>query len=104
LICAFFFLFSSRRVNTMCYRDWSSVVCSSDLLLDSMLGPDLHRARAQDHVDMILSARSMVVRVELGIQQARHSTLNSYLEKLLRSEERRVGTEGRDLHTTKQTT
>ena len=32
---------------------------------------------------MILAARSMVVRVELGIQQSRHSTLNSYLEKLL---------------------
>ena len=32
---------------------------------------------------MILAAESMVVRVELGIQQSRHSTLNSYLEKLL---------------------
>ena len=40
--------------------------------------PDVERA-----VDMILEARSMVVRVELGIQQSRHSTLNSYLEKLL---------------------
>jgi anaerobic selenocysteine-containing dehydrogenase len=34
-------------------------------------------------VDMILAARAMTVRVELGIQQGRHSTLNSYLEKLL---------------------
>ncbi len=34
-------------------------------------------------VEMILAAPSMVVRVELGIQQSRHSTLNSYLEKLL---------------------
>src|SRR5262249_5189271 len=33
--------------------------------------------------DMILAAKSMVLRVELGIQQSRHSTLNSYLEKLL---------------------
>jgi anaerobic selenocysteine-containing dehydrogenase len=41
------------------------------------------RAAADRAVDMILAARSMVVRVELGIQQARHSTLNSYLEKLL---------------------
>ncbi|MEO6026243.1 MAG: molybdopterin-dependent oxidoreductase [Candidatus Binatia bacterium] len=40
--------------------------------------PDVEHA-----VDMILAARSMVVRVELGIQQTRHSTLNSYLEKLL---------------------
>lgn len=41
------------------------------------------RAEVDRAVDMILAARSMVVRVELGIQQARHSTLNSYLEKLL---------------------
>src|SRR6266542_293276 len=30
--CSFFF-FSSRRRHTRCYRDWSSDVCSSDLLL-----------------------------------------------------------------------
>lgn len=34
-------------------------------------------------VEMIAQAKAMVVRVELGIQQGRHSTLNSYLEKLL---------------------
>jgi anaerobic selenocysteine-containing dehydrogenase len=34
-------------------------------------------------VDMMLAAASMCVRVELGLQQSRHSTLNSYLEKLL---------------------
>jgi hypothetical protein len=44
---------------------------------------DLNRGDVDRVVDMILAARSMVVRVELGIQQARHSTLNSYLEKLL---------------------
>jgi anaerobic selenocysteine-containing dehydrogenase len=43
----------------------------------------VNHAEAERAVGMILSARSMVVRVELGIQQARHSTLNSYLEKLL---------------------
>src|SRR5271169_4728233 len=31
LSCVFFF-FSSRRRHTRCYRDWSSDVCSSDLL------------------------------------------------------------------------
>src|SRR6266542_6190754 len=30
-ICCFFF-FSSRRRHTRCYRDWSSDVCSSDLV------------------------------------------------------------------------
>src|SRR5918911_1184302 len=34
-------------------------------------------------VDMIVAAKAMVVRVELGIQQGVNSTLNSYLEKLL---------------------
>ena len=43
----------------------------------------VERAEVDHAVDMILAAHSMVVRVELGIQQARHSTLNSYLEKLL---------------------
>ena len=40
-------------------------------------------ADAERAVDLILAAASMTVRVELGIQQSRHSTLNSYLEKLL---------------------
>src|SRR5207245_4343180 len=32
-----FFFFSSRRRHTRCYRDWSSDVCSSDLIsLDAM--------------------------------------------------------------------
>ena len=44
---------------------------------------DVPLADVERAVDMILAARSMVVRVELGIQQSRHSTLNSYLEKLL---------------------
>jgi anaerobic selenocysteine-containing dehydrogenase len=43
----------------------------------------VERADVERAVDMILATTSMVVRVELGIQQSRHSTLNSYLEKLL---------------------
>jgi len=34
-------------------------------------------------VDIIVESERMTVRAELGIQQGRHSTLNSYLEKLL---------------------
>src|SRR6266852_9002614 len=38
----FLFFFSSRRRHTRCYRDWSSDVCSSDLLnLEGSLGRDL---------------------------------------------------------------
>ena len=44
---------------------------------------EVDRADVVRAVDLILAARAMTVRVELGIQQGRHSTLNSYLEKLL---------------------
>src|SRR6266498_4717507 len=33
----FFFFFSSRRRHTRCGRDWSSDVCSSDLLVEHLL-------------------------------------------------------------------
>jgi anaerobic selenocysteine-containing dehydrogenase len=42
----------------------------------------VQRIDVEHTVDMILAAHAMSVRVELGIQQGRHSTLNSYLEKL----------------------
>src|SRR5438128_12308608 len=32
IFTVFYFFFSSRRRHTRCYRDWSSDVCSSDLL------------------------------------------------------------------------
>src|SRR6266542_1930023 len=72
-ICGLFF-FSSRRWHTRCYRDWSSDVCSSDLI-PTFSHPfpikcqELHLSTAQS------SAR-------LGRQDAR-------------SEERRVGKECR---------
>ncbi|HEX7945412.1 MAG TPA: molybdopterin-dependent oxidoreductase, partial [Phenylobacterium sp.] len=44
---------------------------------------DVPRADVEAAVDMILAAPSMTVRVDVGLQQARNSTLNSYLEKLL---------------------
>src|SRR5262245_62804494 len=33
LLCFFFFFFSSRRRHTRCLSDWSSDVCSSDLVV-----------------------------------------------------------------------
>src|SRR5437899_12606659 len=33
----FFFFFSSRRRHTRCLSDWSSDVCSSDLLVSTMI-------------------------------------------------------------------
>ena len=44
---------------------------------------DVPLATLEQRVAMIAASKAMVVRAELGIQQGRHSTLNSYLEKLL---------------------
>src|SRR6478752_10576577 len=53
IVCYIFFFFSSRRRHTTCSRDWSSDVCSSDLLahapvdLRELGAPDLLGAGAQ---------------------------------------------------------
>lgn len=44
---------------------------------------EVDRADVERAVELILAAGAMTVRAELGIQQGRNSTLNSYLEKLL---------------------
>ncbi len=44
---------------------------------------DIPLEKIEQCVDMIVAAKAMTVRVELGIQQGVNSTLNSYLEKLL---------------------
>src|SRR5207245_6598782 len=42
VVVVVFFFFSSRRRHTRCYRDWSSDVCSSDLLTGGRLIRGLH--------------------------------------------------------------
>ena len=44
---------------------------------------DISREQAEAAVSMIIEAASMTVRVDVGVQQSRNSTLNAYLEKLL---------------------
>ncbi len=44
---------------------------------------DISREQAEKAVSMIIEATSMTVRVDVGVQQSRNSTLNAYLEKLL---------------------
>jgi anaerobic selenocysteine-containing dehydrogenase len=44
---------------------------------------DIAMEQIEQCIDMIVAAKAMTVRVELGIQQGVNSTLNSYLEKLL---------------------
>src|SRR5207248_6021130 len=75
----FFFFFSSRRRHTRSYGDWSSDVCSSDLaisLASVMVCPD----KSWENTTVSPSAsRGLFVMVSRSV----------------RSEERRVGKEGR---------
>ncbi|MFW2852667.1 molybdopterin-dependent oxidoreductase [Sphingomonas sp. TX0543] len=55
-----------------------------DVPVDAWLeAAQIDRAQAEAAADMIVAAESMSVRVDVGMQQARNSTLNSYFEKLL---------------------
>src|SRR6266542_5547140 len=67
----YFFFFSSRRRHTRCYRDWSSDVCSSDLLPDGDGYTVCRRLRERSAVPIIMvRARGeeidRVVGLELG--------------------------------------
>src|SRR5262245_65024298 len=88
-----FFFFSSRRRHTRCLSDWSSDVCSSDLLLvkGAGLGPALLR--------VLLLGLGQQPLCALALGAARQSRLPVVqVERIdlgTRSEERRVGKEGR---------
>src|SRR2546429_4815923 len=92
---AWLFFFSSRRRHTRCSRDWSSDVCSSDLERDpvvSLLTPMLILG-----VPLFDIAFVGIVRVVTGKVHSLHEWL-AYTGKdhmHHRSEERRVGKEGR---------
>src|SRR5207247_2702959 len=92
-VCAFvFFFFSSRRRHTRSTRDWSSDVCSSDLVAVAglmfllALQPEpagISSDRSDSH------ARALI----LSDQARRYLTLQ--YRSFPRSEERRVGKESR---------
>src|SRR5699024_12020999 len=88
----FAFFFSSRRRHTRSKRDWSSDVCSSDLSL----------ANVRDFVEGNLAAGAdhLFVFVEGGDREVlshldRHPHVTAVDADTDRSEERRVGKEGR---------
>src|SRR5207245_3681893 len=95
------FFFSSRRRHTRCYRDWSSDVCSSDLLLTSPSVPgSLGHADAESFQKTVRPRRgddhSVAVLHPFGPAQI-ETTLGeggAYRARD-RSEERRVGKERR---------
>src|SRR5207245_7949129 len=85
------FCFSSRRRHTRCYRDWSSDVCSSDLLRRYK-----RRWIVERTIGWLGNFRRLVVRYDrsLTIYQAFFHIACSMIV-LRRSEERRVGKECR---------
>src|SRR3989440_2961455 len=91
----FCFFFSSRRRHTRSDRDWSSDVCSSDLLPDTVgvrelrqnLSVYLRRVRAGATLKVTEHRRTVAVLAPAGSGTA--------MERLIRSEERRVGKECR---------
>src|SRR4051812_49973783 len=89
----FFFFFSSRRRHTRLTCDWSSDVCSSDLTLDVV--------QAEGELFMVMEyvageslARLLLVAREKGARPSARVGV-AIVAGALRSEERRVGKEGR---------
>src|SRR2546426_9212567 len=76
---SFFFFFSSRRRHTRLQGDWSSDVCSSDLLLER-----IPEAGGDPEIEG-LTLGSCSSNIEAALSMLRHG----------RSEERRVGKECR---------
>src|SRR5205814_7489283 len=92
----FFFFFSSRRRHTRCLSDWSSDVCSSDLASPPRLpsrsasvnGPPRGRRRR-------ISASPHYTRAPAWAPRSGSSPTSPRAPPRARSEERRVGKEGR---------
>src|SRR5690606_39706637 len=93
LICIFFF-FSSRRRHTRFSRDWSSDVCSSDLGVETIFGQWL--VAAEEGVVEAAGAGEVTgtkAWLDGGNDLRSGRIVANHVE--LRSEERRVGKEGR---------
>src|SRR2546422_8470622 len=80
------FFFSSRRRHTRCSRDWSSDVCSSDLLIEEV--KQLHPQYRHRRIQGMLQQQGVYLSA---------SAIYGHLKELgeVRSEERRVGKECR---------
>src|SRR5205807_3263989 len=96
----FFFFFSSRRRHTRLQGDWSSDVCSSDLGEDGEIARGDGAIRADE---LNIDRRAVAERGSNGPAVQRHGSgnqddghLHDCTLRTARSEERRVGKEGRE--------
>src|SRR5699024_12184787 len=87
------FCLSSRRRHTRSKRDWSSDVCSSDLL--AVEKRYTYTARCGVEILMFLDLLHKLESGEIGIGDYKVTSKKWGLGNLARSEERRVGKEGR---------
>src|SRR5699024_11469487 len=88
------FFFSSRRRHTRSKRDWSSDVCSSDLMISALISFDEEASEEENKNNMI----ETISYVKTG--QVTYSVRDTEYNSTHRSEERRVGKECRCQWTT----
>src|SRR5207248_4218799 len=94
------FFFSSGRRHTRSYGDWSSDVCSSDLIDAAVMFASMFENLAMDPIVVLVPGHAYV-----GVRVAKNSERylfidaammgRSTFESAVRSEERRVGKENR---------
>src|SRR5947209_13044818 len=90
-----FFFFSSRRRHTRYWRDWSSDVCSSDLpLLILCNHSQFNEPRERPNVFAGCMV-GMSPRIQTRRCLRKTSQENCFAQSEIRSEERRVGKEGK---------
>src|SRR5690349_23879492 len=89
-----FFFFSSRRRHTRSLRDWSSDVCSSDLVLVDLFDGGQH-VLLHDVDKGLVALDGLDVQSHAGREHRVIADEVPFVQAANRSEERRVGKEGR---------
>src|SRR5207248_6841849 len=102
-----FFFFSSRRRHTRSYGDWSSDVCSSDLPGARAATPASRvrrsvRAQEMEELDAFTQPAACHVPAAGHLADDLPDLGGTEVEAAVRSEERRVGKEGRSRRWTEQ--
>src|SRR5262249_59414809 len=89
-LCHVIFFFSSRRRHTRLVSDWSSDVCSSDLLARAAGSSKAEWPEEGERAELAASPYASLVG-----QSAAMNDVYRAIRRVRRSEERRVGKEGR---------